>query len=92
MLVVRRVVYDVAQRIVHHVVGVEHREARVELGGNGRGADPGMPSARAAASCAASPRTGVHRRACETESIFMFGLGSTLHRLRLRLVVFCLKN
>ena len=70
-MVVRRVVYGVAQRIVHHVVGVEHREARVELGGNGRGADPGMPSARAAASCAASPRTGVHRRACETESIFM---------------------
>ena len=71
MLVVCQVVYDVVQRIVHHVVEVERREARVEVGGNGRGADPGMPSARAAASCAASLRTGVHRHARETEIIFM---------------------
>ena len=53
-MVVCQVVYDVVQRIVHHVVEVERREARVEVGGNGRGADPGMLSARAAASCAAS--------------------------------------
>ena len=65
----RRVVYDVVQRIVHHVVEVEHREARVEVGGNGRSADAGMPSARAAASCAASPRAGVHRHARVTESM-----------------------
>ena len=84
MLVVRRVVYDVVQRIVHHVVGVEHREARVEVGGDGRGADPGMPSARAAASCAASPRTGVHRHAHVAESIFMAPSGLSMqkeHRL-----------
>jgi hypothetical protein len=71
MLVVCQVVYDVVQRIVHHVVEVERREARVEVGGNGRGADLAMPSARAAASCAASLRTGVHRHARETEIIFM---------------------
>ena len=70
MLVVCQVVYDVVQRIVHHVVEVERREARVEVGGNGRGADLAMPSARAAASCAASPRAGVHRHARVTEGIF----------------------
>ena len=67
---VHQVVCDVVQRIVHHVVEVEHREARVEVGGNARGADLAMPSARAAASCAASPRAGVHRHARVTEGIF----------------------
>ena len=53
----------VVQRIVHHAVEVEHQEARVEVGGSARSADLAMPSARAAASCAASPRTGVRRHA-----------------------------
>ena len=66
---VRKVVCHVVQRIVYYVVEVEHREARVEVGGNGRSADAGMPSARAAASCAASPRAGVHRHARVTESM-----------------------
>jgi hypothetical protein len=68
--VVHGVDYCDVQRIVHHVVEVEHREARVEVGGNARGADLAMPSARAAASCAASPRAGVHRHARVTEGIF----------------------
>jgi hypothetical protein len=68
--VVHRVDYCDVQRIVHHVVEVEHREARVEVGGNARSADLAMPSARAAASCAASPRAGVHRHARVTEGIF----------------------
>ena len=67
---VHRVDYCGVQRIVHHVVEVEHREARVEVGGNARSADLAMPSARAAASCAASPRAGVHRHARVTEGIF----------------------
>ena len=70
MLVAPSCVHWVFQRIVHHVVEVEHREARVEGGGNERSADPAMPSARAAASCASSPRAGVHRHARVTESIF----------------------
>ena len=67
---VHRFDYCDVQRIVHHVVEVEHREARVEVGGNARSADLAMPSARAAASCAASPRAGVHRHARVTEGIF----------------------
>ena len=70
-----RVDYCGVQRIVHHVVEVEHREARVEVGGNARSADWAMPSARAAASCAASPRAGVHRHARVTESIFTAPVG-----------------
>ena len=60
----------VVQRIVHHAVEVEHQEARVEVGGSARSADLAMPSARGAASCAASPRAGVHRHARVTEGIF----------------------
>ena len=41
-----------------HVVEVEHREARAEVGGNARSAELAMPSARGAASCAASPGAG----------------------------------
>ena len=76
MLVVSKVVYDVVQRIVHHVVEVEHREARVVVGGNGRSADLGMPSARAAASCAASLRTGVHRHAARGGKHFYGSVGA----------------
>ena len=72
---VHRVDYCDVQRIVHHVVEVEHREARVEVGGNARSADLAMPSARAAASCAASPRAGVHRHARVTEGIFTAPVG-----------------
>ena len=74
-----QVVCHVVQRIVHHVVEVEHQEARVEVGGSARSADLAMPSARAAA-CAASPRTGVRRHARVTESIFYGWLPSGFHR------------
>ena len=59
-----------------HVVEVEHREAREEVGGNVRSAELAMPSARAAASCAASPGTGVHRHARVAESIFCGSVGA----------------
>ena len=83
---VHRVDYCDVQRIVHHVVEVEHREARVEVGGSARSADLAMPSARAAASCAASPRTGVRRHALVTEGIFYGSRRAFIARLRARVL------
>ena len=59
-----------------HVVEVEHREARAEVGGNARSAELAMPSARGAASCAASPRTGVHRHAARGGKHFYGSVGA----------------
>ena len=70
MLVMRKVVYHAVQRVVHHVVGVVHHEARGEEGDNEPMAHRAMSLQRALRLPTSQASAGGLRALRATKSIF----------------------